>query len=191
MPLIMMDIWLLSASQRFSEKFQRLTGKTCFFLAKIFYLIQIIITVLFLLFVYLAYPPVVWAVLSIPALFFVRSRSRRVKETEKEERFFFKKGLGHGNAYCLLLLPRRLSTSLTFLFFILLDVGRFNYFNLSLDVGILCEAVALYFRSCTPLPPSKSKVRKWLETAKEKIKGALDPAPEPAPNPVRIALFRR
>ena len=43
-----------------------------------------------------------------------------------------------------------------------------------------------YFANCDPLPPAKSKVRKWLEKLSQKIKEFFSPAPEQAPVPISV-----
>jgi len=47
--------------------------------------------------------------------------------------------------------------------------------------SILFFFLAIYFSSLTPKPPCQSKVSKWIQGAKEKIKASLpSPPPEPA-----------
>ena len=41
--------------------------------------------------------------------------------------------------------------------------------------------MAFYFFACSPLPPAKSKVRKWLENTAEFLKGLAAPTPQPVP----------
>ena len=43
----------------------------------------------------------------------------------------------------------------------------------------------LYFSACTPMPPSKSKVRRWYEGVITRISDSLAPTPEPIPIRIR------
>lgn len=42
----------------------------------------------------------------------------------------------------------------------------------------------IYFQCCDPLPPGKSKAKKWLETGVRFLRETLTPAPRPKPVPV-------
>jgi hypothetical protein len=49
--------------------------------------------------------------------------------------------------------------------------------------SVACVIAWIYFCACIPRPPSKSKMREWVEKALAKLNGILpDPAPEPVPN---------
>lgn len=60
------------------------------------------------------------------------------------------------------------------------------HFFLHLIYAIIAIALVsmVYFAACDPLPPAKSKVRQWLEKIVSAAKDAFSPAPQPQPIPV-------
>jgi len=51
-----------------------------------------------------------------------------------------------------------------------------------LGIALATIPPCMYFISCTPLPPSESKVKMWLKSAKKKMTEAPSPQPDLAPS---------
>ncbi|MFC1608577.1 hypothetical protein ACFL2R_00385 [Patescibacteria group bacterium] len=59
----------------------------------------------------------------------------------------------------------------------------------SLSASWICRIVSFYFASCTPLPPSESKVKKWIRKGVENVAEIFAPEPIPIPVPVKMARW--
>ncbi len=55
--------------------------------------------------------------------------------------------------------------------------------NILPDIMVSTVPICLYFISCTPLPPSQSKLKVWLKNMKKKATKVLSPEVEPEPSP--------
>jgi len=158
------DILLDKIFQRISNFFQRTTGLTCFFLAKIaivaswsamviwiftlpdlHYLLRILLAICSLI-----YLLIVWVHLNA--------------YDEKEDALSSRVNVM--NSSVITDFPIRM---LAWFFLITTSIsseGRQPYLISSryLRICLVFVVVYLYFASCTPLPPGKSRIRKWLES---------------------------
>ncbi len=168
--LVIFDAWFLDKCEKFSHRTQRILGLTCFDLARI--CLGIGLTVCMPVFFFVQKEFLVWG-LPVSALtvfhFF---------ETYSIEKITLKYSLhGLANPY-----KKRMSLRITayssgaiLIYCVSLFASLFFIIPYS---GLLFLYVCyLYFLSCDPLPPAKSKVRALIE----KIRESLRPAPIPAP----------
>ncbi len=81
--------------------------------------------------------------------------------------------------FVLLVINRLLCIKFLILFVVL--VTLFHDIPILLATASVSVFFAHYFVSCTPLPPSQSKVKTWLKKAKEKVQEAFLPEPETSP----------
>jgi len=174
--LTRIDSFLLDKAQKFCDKFQRLTGRTKFLLEK---WSLVVVAVSYWMFVIeaVSLPLVLMAGLHSSHCFFM------ARMTEYEEKTFLAHGELKYNANydsstrigALLFFGTLLSFSLWL--FLVLPAPEFSWFC----VWIISLLVRMYFSACVPRPPSKSKMREWLENGLKRINSFL---PEPSPVPI-------
>ncbi len=169
-----LDFWLLDKIfEPFAKKFQILFGKNCFFLARIFYFLA---SINCMLFVYIAFfvsktrqehyfMNTFWLLYSISMLL------RSLKMAEREE-YSPESSEESMNPERLLLRFDRLSNGVIIIIFSFGIIADNGLEQAIIFLSIIFEQIALYFRSCTPLPPCKGKA--W-ETLKGLL-GTLKPA---------------
>lgn len=167
------DQWILDTCEKFSHRTQRTFGLTCFSLARgclgvapIVYAFPLIFDESnFWLFVMMFFSGLILSALYLPVTYIY----------EKKVFEFSLHGLA--NPFRSYLRLRRfiifLTGNLTMAFFPMQNVS----FVLSLEAWLLALIVHLYFLSCDPLPPAKSKVRAFIE----KIRESLSPTEIPTP----------
>ncbi len=173
-PLVWLDSILLGAAQKFCDNAQKYLGWTKFRLEKWALMLSAISAAMAL------YPTGIIGLFLAPAL--CSLVVRRVIVLEREERAFLKNddlaepmyGTG-GRVFWLLF----------FGYFAcghILDLQNFE------DRSLLCMDIftvsSVYFNSCIPRPPSKSKMREWYERALTALNDWLKPEPALVPVPV-------
>lgn len=176
------DAFLLEkVFQKFSNFFQKTTGKTCFFLAKIAIILSssfMIISVVaipdknflpLLIFLALVYACIIWCLTNL-----IDSKERRI----------FKSGafVNHGK---LALFPLRLLSWFLLLLEIIICRGKgWEKHMTSARYLQICAAFFIcwvYFSSCTPQSPGKSRIKEWVKSLGKffsKKRLALCPAKE-------------
>ena len=162
--LWMADDWLILQFERFGHWFQRLTGRTNFFLAALCDLANSALCVAFgfwtsdivyliFSFFFLSY--------SIGNLYREKSalgaESRRYMNPMKAVRFF------------------KLMRVIYPLFGFFVSMGLSGTTGVGIAVIALLVWIAIYLEACDPLPPGTSKIRQWLNS----MKAALSAEPTP------------
>lgn len=172
-----LDAFLLDKSQKFCDKFQRLTGRTKFQLEK---WSLIAAATSYWMFVVERPSPFLMSIslmLSVSYIFVIR-------EIESEERAFLARGeLKYDVSHS----PVERSNFLLFNgTFLLLGLWAFLVFLapgfLWFCTWIVSVLARKYFSACVPKPPSKSKMREWAEKSLMFLRDQLPPAPVPIPN---------
>ncbi|MBX4190190.1 hypothetical protein KW791_02765 [Candidatus Parcubacteria bacterium] len=162
------DAWVLSYFTKFSHWFQRMTGRTNFFLAKVFifaYVISILVGALNYWFQMLNHPtprfgPVIKFAIVLFWMWYI-SRDKNLQD----EHLQGKQTKNPNELFFFLRVPLLIAN--------LIDLQLqapifFGGKNVSL-IDLFCYLEPLYFilfmyfDSVTPLPPGKSKVREWIE----------------------------
>lgn len=169
------DYFLVERFQQFAHRFQKLTGRTNFWLAAIAYKIHLFNFILFIAASTIkdiknnkiVEELVFLVLLSLITLVLSKITMLSVKRCERKDRDFFMGNQGTMNHNFI---------SLSGLRIMVLLVTITNCLGLGLVAFVLGMAefifmllfgifyvMALYFEACTPLPPGKSKVEEWRE----------------------------
>jgi len=178
-----LDNWLFDAKygfQNIQNRWQRLTGLTCFWLARFFsaifaagYGIGAIIGAIGLDFVGRGFAIVSMLLVTTWNLSYISF----LKKEEKKYLYGDKAGVMN---------KRRIETTCVnlrtvLLFFVTLSsafaLHAGSAWSLAFAVGYAAALLLVYFASCTPLPPQKSTMRKWWE----RIFAVLNEKPELMP----------
>lgn len=180
--------------QKFSHWFQKLTGKTCFWLTKTCYGSSLLFLVLMGVFNFLvrqepslvkfniALDIIFWLLVGIIYASMIISI---IRSCDREEKDFFSAKEASVNIRRITLTLPRISAFLVcsmvigFMAVIILFFARSHIFYpipvcLSLLFWAIFTIFAVYFRCCTPLPLCKSKVKEWQESFKKRLKPVLE-----------------
>jgi len=179
--MLKLDDWLLDLATKISHRFQKLTGKTNFFIARFFCLLYIVAILSFctlgILNMFVAIMGKWFFFVIMPAFFFeVILKITLIKRTYHAEKMALDENpirtfeIGPGGRLFTLatVIPFMLTASISILYG---AVGCLVSFAL---------ALFYYFLEVVPLPRHKSKIREWIE----KLIVALKPAPILTPVPV-------
>ncbi len=188
------DDWLLDrVFQPFSDWFQKLTGKSCFFLAYASVALNAIASSVNDLFKgdEIAADRS-WAHLSAFSMLTAGLFLYLVYVTESK--WHTSKGGGEclygnearvGGLLFFLRQPVLLAWGTSFSFTFCMGIIKFTIEGCSGVIAATTFVTTLYFASCTPLPPQKSKIRKWLGNVRSFIARAREavtaPGWQPAP----------
>jgi hypothetical protein len=170
------DTWLLNRFENFSHWWQRTFGQDCFWWARKTVLASMVMTFIGVVMIagislegisagiFNASISFMW----VP--FIVRIEAGIKKEPENmcanpeklksQDRLFF-----------LVAMP-------------FLAIFIFARLSVLVSLGYILYVFIMYFCACDPLPPAKSKVRQWLESALNGISKALVPKPGIVPVPI-------
>ncbi len=175
--------------QRFAHWWQELTGLTNFWIAKWMYVCTAILATFLL---------IVWAVLTNMPTFFnsivyliltlvfilmihgIFILEMKDKEFTKKHSGVINEGRINGVGRRVLGLIVTVIFLINFLYFfmdnikLLLEIFTITYFFLQ-----VCYFIGVYFEDCTPLPPGKSKLKKWNEKTLFKINKKMFEKEEP------------
>lgn len=174
-----------------SQKYQRLTGKNCFFLARVMCDAEIIFyfVIIVLCFNDLKRFFDSMMIVFIMSLFaYKRKHSIRILEISSEKQL--KNGMKNSNRISAYFL--RLYTLAAAIIVIFIITSSWSilikdplYFRIVIIWGInfQLQHIEECFASCTPLPPGTSKVKQWLKNMKESLSNVF--APEPVCVPVK------
>lgn len=166
------DVWLLARFQHFANRFQRVIGLDCFWLCRCSFALSYILMEVGVLcdtsspvatsVAYLLLNTFGYAVAWIPLRTAIASVERQVRDGMSANPLELRARAVRQMLLCF-------ESILT-----LQSAVRSDYLFL---LHIISFIAVFYFASCTPLPPSKSTVRKLLEKGLAALSGAL---PEPA-----------
>ena len=153
------DIWLLNKFQKFSTWFQKLTGITCFKMAKFFAKIAIAVLTLDAIFDFLGnHSRILLMVDVICLLWWIVQCWQFVLFCEKLDKKYTKGCnsvnellISRAGIVCRILL---LSFSIFYLGTIVATILLVSFHHaLLFDFAVIVACLAAYFASCTPLPP--------------------------------------
>src|SRR3989338_8471808 len=159
------DTFLLDQVERFSNRWQKLTGLDCFWWSRICQKLLYI---------------------SILGALFALIFDDYISLTEKEAREALAKNAVNPErvrSMAVRLIVVILSVCVQPIIFRLIILHRIqstpelNIVVFSAFVVFTSMTALYYFIACTPLPPAKSKVRKWLESGIEFLRETLTPKP--------------
>lgn len=188
--LVRIDFWLLWRLEKFANWWHKLTGKNCFWLAKmsaIFYgfsgvalLISIILRKKEVVFTAI-YGPMIFGffLLAMWFLDMIRFREKIVYKLLDSNLSNPFKIIDHSfrKALLLWLFVIEICNLLTGEFSaVWILVGTFS--NI-----ILWQTLLNYFSACDPLPPGTVKIKEWKEKFVNAVKGIFAPASQPSPVP--------
>jgi len=179
--LTRIDSFLLDKAQKFCDKFQRLTGFTKFRIEKwllimipLFAFVGLLITALTaetgVHIIILAFI-VVLAMIPVVGLY-----SLAILVVERQEREFLKSGKLSAHAETNVPIFRIAGMAVFFL-----SVYTIDFLGLAIVLALMCCTAVSYVLMCVPRPPSKSKMREWLENGLTWMNGIL-----PEPTPIRV-----
>lgn len=179
------DNGLLTKFEKFSHKWQKLTGKNCFWLAKLSAVCGAIFGTLFIGLGILIQPKT--GIIGFPLIFFLffgtilSVKIIRLTETMVE----LMNLLGLSNPTKITMKNQRVLSVFFFVFFFSLvaSVGLSNPVFFLMAFYAVSEVAEVYFTACDPLPPAKSKIRQWLESLVSAAKKAVSISPAPVPAP--------
>ena len=167
------DFLILDRSERSLHRFQILTGRTCFWIAKWTFIMAALSMAYFSVTIVLDVAEnVVESVILGGVLAFLNFRQTRltiemIVSLEEDDRQFAEcPDLKNARA---LSLERARKTVLIFIPIVFATMLMDRDPPVALGLFFLLLAAFLYFISCTPLPPQASKVRLWIEAGKAKL----------------------
>ena len=172
--------------QRFSNWFQKLTGKDCFFLAYVAVIFFYVTGNIGFALVEGGFSGDILTITLFAAFIFILT----IKKSQDIYRRTAAKGqFANPTATFIPFIAKRIailtSTLFTSSIFIELALSsmRIRYFICSFLLILMCLSVVsfLYLSACTPLPPSRSKLSKWLSNLKESLSFRGSAIHEPAP----------
>lgn len=186
--LVKFDVAVISFLEKQLHRFQRLTGKTNFWVAKQICMLQIVLWGIFLIAIPFENFPPVWErslliliCIGVSPLAFtiVYSRAKRCDQMEKDAFIRLENGVAnkgknmsvHRVFHVLILITFFLSISLEYRGLITRSAIQLIYFS---------DILRLYLMVCDPLPPCAGKIKEWL--------GSFKPAP--ALEPARVPNTR-
>ena len=186
--MINFDLWSLNRLEKFAQKTQRDIGIDCFLWAKICVILFALLISCNAFFVqYYSYPLKGWWVSSVLFFFlFVALTMWNVTSlTERTIKNAFSHGLGNflklQSEYRFLYIFGDFIISILCWIFSDIIIERTAIFAWLGISGSCMFPLWLYFVSCDPLPPAKSRVREWLESVAKSAKEFLAPMPAPIP----------
>ena len=182
------DLWLLDCLEKFAQKTQRNIGIDCFLWARISIILFAFFIACNAFFVqYYSYPLKEWWISSLLLVFLSVAPIMwsTISPTEQRAKELSLRGLSN---------PCKLWSDCRLLYIFgafLISLPCLVLSNTATErtavfvwLGILGSCMFplwLYFVSCDPLPPAKSRVREWLESTVKSAKEFLAPAVEPDP----------
>lgn len=176
------DDLLINGVEAFSHKFQILTGKNCFFLAKVMLIIAICISFIGILYVYkdeekIAGLTIAFTTFGVIIVYsFTLIYSYKFVENECIE--MLKRGLKNPAR---LLSKDRISLIIPALLIIFFSIPAYYnspahpVFLIFMPFLVVCIVLSIYFSYCTPLPPGISKVKQWINSFKKAVSNVLVP----------------
>ncbi len=181
--MIPFDVWLLDRFQRFAEWWQKLTGKDCFFLARLMIACHMLHMATIGLFVLIFTEKSPFD--HMPAILISTVWLYIIRVLETEARSDISRGCRNRGyidfiAFRLVVIianPLILGGTLKIYFGLELPFA----FALFSSLCFVWYIPFAYFLSCTPLPPAKSKIREWIESFSASLREFVVHSPVPAP----------
>lgn len=172
--------------QPLSERIQDWTGLTCFRVARILNLCTFITLLCLCIFLVVVLPFIAFKIMISSAFLIAYGLPLLVNLLmAKKYEAICKSMAQHGNPAVIEFLMYRKKCVVIF---ILIFLGNFipntGILMATISVYHFFDLLFMYFLSCTPKPPRKSKVKKLVESVVEKMKEVFDPVPEPGAVPV-------
>lgn len=189
--LTIIDFWLLGRLEKFANWWQKLTGKNCFWLAKMSTIFYGFSGVALEIRIILRSKEITFTVIRGLMMFgFFALAIWFFRQVKFREKIVYKShDLNLSNPFKIidhLLRKILLLGTLTFGIASLL-AGEFSVIGILISVLlniILWQALLNYFSACDSLPPAnKSKIKEWKEKLVNAIKGVFAPDPQPSPVP--------
>jgi hypothetical protein len=177
--------------QKISDRFQKLTGKSCFFLSQMCWIIAACFEI-HLLFIEMSNPKN-----NVADSFLFRGLAAFVYLlnaffAHDKDKNFALRSERMANFDRVMLREFR---SIVTIVFVLIIIPKWVLFvkagkpitssNIIGDLICISIMAAFYFNACLPLPPSKSKVREWLESTKKFFAETFSPSPAAEPVPTK------
>ena len=172
-PFTWLDRVLLGALQKFCDKFQRLTGLTKFRLTKLAVIMMTSFFLTSLLFWTGTFDRV------LVCLLLVIATASIVFQIELQEQMFLEYGPDSLPLPFNGVIGRIVWLVFYGFFTAMLFVDPFDFESTMLVCGNVSYVLFIYFDSCLPCPPSKSKAREWCEKALMWLNDRLKPSPMP------------
>ena len=168
--LIWFDQFLIEVIfERFAHWFQRLTGKTCFWMAR-FSMCVLFVTIGIDIGVSLCqYKAADLLMNVIVGGFLISVIPGAIQKVERKVVPGVRNYLAIATWPVLIRSYSVITLMLNLIFFPALQKPPTG------QVGYLALIMTIYFMSCTPLPPGKSKIKKWLESASQKWNSLWEP----------------
>ena len=185
----LIDNWLLDVIfQPFQNKFQRITGKNCFFLARQFFIVSMVTYLFFAWFC--SVDIFIGSILSLSVVVIVLDFIGCWIIITIHEKEYINNKMTCNNLRTSTIKRRLMcinSLSVLFIFFIPITIV---FFTSQLITNIVVFAslyflfnfIGSYFVACTPLPPGSN----WFKETKRKLGDLLKPKPKLEPIPIRI-----
>lgn len=169
------DFLIDEVFQKFAWWFQKLTGRTNFWLARASYLMAALFVIPWLIPFQLSPLPSSLVIMTILALLYLAATlwiNQKLKEIEKK---FLERQSEEATVsqFRIVGVPLRIIG-----IFVCLIISGWSilFYKVTANMGFLWgiafsvfSVKGLYFFSCTPLPPGKSKVKEWLKSLKAKF----------------------
>lgn len=190
--LTIIDLWLLGRLEKLAHWWQKLTGKNCFWLARVAAICHGFIIVVGVVpgALLMTRRPIIAAISGIMMILALYATIRFLKMIKNIERIVL--GLHESNLsnplkvkdcdwrtvilFVILLCFFIMTINLTTGYFIL-------YFSITLGTLMSWQGLVYYFSACDPLPQAKSRIKEWKEKFVNAAKGIFAPAPQPSPVP--------
>ncbi len=191
--LIDFDNWLLEIHEGLSNRVQRLIGLDCFFLARACIVCATIATAGIFVYLFLhgdldlPFFIIAVALVAFVSLFYIFTR---ISQDEKRTLRAMRDGLknpraieGQGRRISTMISSTQIAvgSSTTVIIF----RGKSSLTEIfeavcAMLVVFLLIFIAEYFRACTPLPPGRSSLKKWIDMLKAAFQQHSNPLPSPA-----------
>lgn len=182
--LVWLDVMIILKLEKFAHAFQRLTGKTNFWLANVSWVLFMVFTVgsdIYMVtkrgFAMQAIGAIVDVMLCFYGVHFMRVNTLMEKFFLQSPEFLNPNKITPIYVIC------RIYAMLMTIFLGTLSIIIFSPSQIFLHQNLFFALLALYFNSLNPLPPGKSKVGEWVEAAKKFFSQVKEVAPEPTPEP--------
>ncbi len=180
--LFKLDGLILAGFEKFSHRWQKLTGHDCFWLGKLSLVLAFLgFSLYFSWFALLL--GFNFAVILGPTFMFVSIVPAWLLNVKAKKIVTQYANNGYSNPFKVSYWRSRISCLFAFSALTLLAVGVFSLVGVGYILYFLFYNCFEYFLACDPLPPAKSKIKKWLEAGASAAKRFLAPVQEPIPSP--------
>jgi hypothetical protein len=184
------DVFLIdNVFQKISDKWQKLAGKNCFWLAKMFCIFAVcsFIVTFYVGFSTFSSPYVKGSFIVVMFLegiggtlrIFLLGIKEKMAEKNSSDKIFYNTKRENGRT-------SRLLDVVVNIWFVILATATHDIVMVLFATSFVLSCITEYFESCMPLPPHKSKIRQWIEKGKDVFNKILVPISNPAPIPIAV-----